>query len=81
MYLIHVIIINLFFTNLSAGYLIAEVRNNGMRIAAEYEKAMRVCDNTGTLSTPHRKEQGCLNRHYVIKFLQFILICYSGHFS
>lgn len=29
-----------------SGYLIAEVRNNGMRIAAEYEKAMRVCDNT-----------------------------------
>lgn len=56
-YLIPGVIINLFFINLPVGYLIAEVRNNGMRIAAGYERAMRACDNTGTLSTSHKREQ------------------------
>lgn len=56
MYLIFVIIINLFFIDFFVGYLIVEVWNNGMRIVVEYEKVMRVCDNIGILLIFYRKE-------------------------
>lgn len=38
------------FLLLFSGYIVAELRNNGMSVAAEYQKAMRLCDNSGKLS-------------------------------